>query len=280
MRPNTSPTASRGLQPPSRGFARCSIGRSVYRARAGSARSSSFFSSRPSAEYGAQIAGGIPMSQVEIIRPEALGVPKAEIRAYEDAVASIVEAGSTDGVKARLARTDRGAARRHHLRRQRSRRDARRDPRADAPLLGGRSRAARARVAPEERLYPDGDHPEGGRARRVRPDAAGGVRRPGARQGVDVRRLRGAVARLHRRRLARHPLRDRWRADPQQRHRGAEGEVPAEDRLRRNAADGGVHRAEHRLRSRVLEDPRGARMATSTRSPVRRPGSRTRCAPT
>ncbi len=55
------------------------------------------------AEYGAQISGGIPMSQVEIIRPEALGVPKADIRAYEDAVASIVEAGSTDGVKARLA---------------------------------------------------------------------------------------------------------------------------------------------------------------------------------
>ena len=36
------------------------------------------------AEYLAQIAGGIPMSQVEIIRPEALGVPKADIRRFED----------------------------------------------------------------------------------------------------------------------------------------------------------------------------------------------------
>src|SRR5690554_1853673 len=34
-------------------------------------------------EYGAQVAGGIPMSQLEIIRPEALGVPKAEIRKCE-----------------------------------------------------------------------------------------------------------------------------------------------------------------------------------------------------
>ena len=40
---------------------------------------------------------------------------------------------------------------------------------------------------------------------------------------------------------------------------GAEGKMAAEDRLRRSAADGGVHRAEHRLRSRLAEDPRGAR---------------------
>ena len=51
---------------------------------------------------------------------------------------------------------------------------------------------------------------------------AGGVRRPGARQGEHVHRLGGAVARLHRRRLARHPLGDRGRAHPQQRHRRAE----------------------------------------------------------
>ena len=35
-------------------------------------------------------------------------------------------------------------------------------------------------------------------------------------------------------------------------------QVAAEDRLRRGAADGGVHRAEHRLRSRLAEDARGA----------------------
>ena len=55
------------------------------------------------AEYGAQIAGGIPMSQLEIIRPDALGVPKDEIRKYEDEIASIVEEGSAAPVKARLA---------------------------------------------------------------------------------------------------------------------------------------------------------------------------------
>ncbi|MDX2306882.1 MAG: acyl-CoA dehydrogenase family protein [Hyphomicrobium sp.] len=55
------------------------------------------------AEYGAQIAGGIPMSQVEIIRPEALGIPRAEVRRYEDAVADIIASGGTEAVKARLA---------------------------------------------------------------------------------------------------------------------------------------------------------------------------------
>ena len=54
-------------------------------------------------EYGAQIAGGIPMSQVEIIRPEAMGVPRADIRRYEDAVADVIEAGGAENVKARLA---------------------------------------------------------------------------------------------------------------------------------------------------------------------------------
>jgi (2S)-methylsuccinyl-CoA dehydrogenase len=55
------------------------------------------------AEYLAQIAGGIPMSQVEIIRPEALGVPKADIRRFEDEVADLVAAGGTQAVKSRLA---------------------------------------------------------------------------------------------------------------------------------------------------------------------------------
>ncbi len=55
------------------------------------------------AEYGAQIAGGIPMNQVEIIRPEALGVARADIRKYEDAITDLVATGSADAVKARLA---------------------------------------------------------------------------------------------------------------------------------------------------------------------------------
>ncbi len=55
------------------------------------------------AEYLAQIAGGIPMSQIEIIRPQALGVSGAEVRRFEEAVADLVAEGSTDGVKGRLA---------------------------------------------------------------------------------------------------------------------------------------------------------------------------------
>ena len=39
----------------------------------------------------------------------------------------------------------------------------------------------------------------------------------------------------------------------------AEAEVPAEDRLGRDPADGRVHRAQHRLRPRLAQDARGAR---------------------
>ena len=55
------------------------------------------------AEYGAQVAGGIPMSQLEIIRPDALGIPRDAIRAYEDGIADIVAEGSSETLKARLA---------------------------------------------------------------------------------------------------------------------------------------------------------------------------------
>ncbi len=54
-------------------------------------------------EYCAQIAGGIPMSQVEIIRAEALGVSKTEIRRFDDSVADLVAEGGSETVKARLA---------------------------------------------------------------------------------------------------------------------------------------------------------------------------------
>jgi (2S)-methylsuccinyl-CoA dehydrogenase len=54
------------------------------------------------AEYCAQIAGGIPMSQVEIIRVDALGVPKADIRKFEDSVADLIAECGAESVKARL----------------------------------------------------------------------------------------------------------------------------------------------------------------------------------
>src|SRR4029079_19345989 len=55
------------------------------------------------AEYLAQISGGIPMSQLEFVRPEALGVPRADVRRYEDEVADMIAAGSTQEIKKRLA---------------------------------------------------------------------------------------------------------------------------------------------------------------------------------
>ncbi len=55
-------------------------------------------------EYLAQLAGGIPMTQCEIIRPAALGIPVADVRKFEDAVADLVADGSSTAVKAKLAK--------------------------------------------------------------------------------------------------------------------------------------------------------------------------------
>ncbi|MEW5963001.1 MAG: acyl-CoA dehydrogenase family protein [Pseudomonadota bacterium] len=55
------------------------------------------------AEYLAQIAGGIPMSQLEVIRAEEMGVDRAELRAFEDRCADLVAEGSTQTVKSRIA---------------------------------------------------------------------------------------------------------------------------------------------------------------------------------
>jgi (2S)-methylsuccinyl-CoA dehydrogenase len=55
-------------------------------------------------EYLAQIAGGIPMSQVETVRPATLGVARAEVRRFEDAVADLVAEGCAEATKTELAR--------------------------------------------------------------------------------------------------------------------------------------------------------------------------------
>jgi (2S)-methylsuccinyl-CoA dehydrogenase len=54
-------------------------------------------------EYLAQIAGGIPMSQSETVRLGALGIPRADIRRFEEEVADLIDAGTSDGLKAKLA---------------------------------------------------------------------------------------------------------------------------------------------------------------------------------
>jgi (2S)-methylsuccinyl-CoA dehydrogenase len=55
------------------------------------------------AEYAAQMSGGIAMNQGEVIRPEQLGIAKADIRTFADAVEQVVASGTSDAPKARLA---------------------------------------------------------------------------------------------------------------------------------------------------------------------------------
>ncbi len=54
-------------------------------------------------EYCAQIAGGIPMNQGEVIRAAALGIPKSDIRRFQDATEDLVAEGGAQSVKNQLA---------------------------------------------------------------------------------------------------------------------------------------------------------------------------------
>ena len=210
-------------------------------------------------EYLAQIIGGIPMSQGEIVRLADLGLNAAAVAArLNPAVEHLIAYGNTAPRRARLAELMReqqeatiGACGLEDT--------LELDPRGDAQVRRRSGGAACAGMAPAQQLHPARHHRANVRARRVLPDHPRGLRRHGARQGIDVRRLRGAVARLYRRRQPRHPFRDRGRAHSRQRHRRAEAQMAAEDRLRRSAADGGVHRAQYRLRSGLAEDAGGAR---------------------
>ncbi|HVL20239.1 MAG TPA: acyl-CoA dehydrogenase family protein [Amaricoccus sp.] len=54
-------------------------------------------------EYLGQLAGGIAMSQAEVIRPEALGLDEAVLAAFRTAeVRTLIAAGNTDAARARL----------------------------------------------------------------------------------------------------------------------------------------------------------------------------------
>jgi (2S)-methylsuccinyl-CoA dehydrogenase len=54
-------------------------------------------------EYLAQLAGGISMSQGETVRVAALGVSRTEIGRFEEQVGDLIDAGTNDALKARLA---------------------------------------------------------------------------------------------------------------------------------------------------------------------------------
>ena len=56
------------------------------------------------AEYLAQICGGIPMSQTEVVRPTDLGLDDDDLTAFRDGcVSSLMRSGSTPEVRARIA---------------------------------------------------------------------------------------------------------------------------------------------------------------------------------
>lgn len=55
------------------------------------------------AEYAAQIAGGIPMSQGETARLRDMGVDATEVRRFEDSIADLVADGTSDELKRRVA---------------------------------------------------------------------------------------------------------------------------------------------------------------------------------
>ena len=211
-------------------------------------------------EYLAQILGGIPMSQGEIVRPcrSRPVAPRRSRRASRRRSRALIATGNTARTARRLVELMRAG---------------------HGATVGdcGLDETLES-IRDEMRKFADSEviaHAQGWhRTNSYIPleiiaqmaelgvfglTIPGRVRRHGARQGIDVRRLGGAVARLYRRRLARHALGNRRRTDSRRRHRRAEAEMAAEDRVRRGAADGGVHRAEHRLRSRLAQDPRGAR---------------------
>ena len=224
-------------------------------------------------EYLAQVFGGIPMNQGEIVRLADFGLGPDEIAPFRtEVVEGLIASGNTRENRAALAALI-GEAREGAIG----------DPGLDETfeaIRGEMRRFADAEVAP----HAQGWH----RANayipleviagligngRVRPHHPRGLWRDGARQGRDVRGVGGAVARLYRRRLARHPIRNRRRTHPRRRHRGAEAEIPAQDRERRDPADRRLHRAQHRLRPRDPCAPARCAKATNTWSAAPRPGS-------
>ena len=233
------------------------------------------------AEYCAQIVGGIPMSQGEIVRLADLGVSTADAgRFASGAVADLIAEGSEQSAKTRLAEliaanpnavtfgeigldSDMGLVRDQF--------------RKFVTRPGG---ASCARLAFEGSIDPDAGRRGDERAGRVRVDHSRSVRRRGTRQDRDVRRVRRAFARLYRRGLAGHAVGDRGRADSWRRHGGAEEILVAEDRRRARFCRRPC--SPSRIPARTWERCARARCAKAMcgKSPATKLGSRMRRAPT
>jgi (2S)-methylsuccinyl-CoA dehydrogenase len=231
----------------SRRCARCRPGPSGWRREGAFGETERLIHQIAFGEYLWQLYGGIPMSQGEIVRPQDLGLRQDDQRVLmTPAVMTLTQRGNTQAARTRLVALMR-------------------EGRANATV--GRTglddelemireqfrRFSVERVEPhahewhlKDELIPMEIIAEL-RTRRLRADDPRGVRRPRALEGVDGRGVRGAVARLYRRGLARHPVRDRGGADPLRRHARAEGEVAPRPRERGDPAHRRLHRTEHRL---------------------------------
>ena len=124
-------------------------------------------------EYLAQIVGGIPMSQGEVVRPSDLGLSPAQVAARINRRRRELDRQRQHRRAARPpGRADARQPQRHG-RRLRPRRDAGIDPRGNAQIRRQRSDRPRAGLAPHQQLHPARDHRADVRARRVRADDPG-----------------------------------------------------------------------------------------------------------
>ena len=201
-------------------------------------------------EYLDQMFGGIPMSQGEMVRPtSSLGLSGRELAQFRtSAIEAMIAEGNTPENRAALVariRDGGGSATvgdsglDEDMEAIRS--EMRRFGKAEVVDQAHEWHLKNAYIPMEiiEKMA------ELGVFGLTIPEEYGGMGMPKAAMCVVSEELS-----LYRRRLARHPLGDRRRAHPRWRHRGAEAEVPAEDRQRRDPAHRRLHRAEHRLRPR------------------------------
>ena len=92
-------------------------------------------------EYLAQLAGGIAMSQAEIVRPHDLGLSEAEIAPLRDGDAGASRRRARRGARRVWRRCSRRASPAAFGRNRAGRPDARNDPRSGPPLRRARRRA-------------------------------------------------------------------------------------------------------------------------------------------
>ncbi len=202
-------------------------------------------------EYLAQLLGGLPMSQNEMVRPST-----SERRTRPSSCARTPPCAGSCGTATppHTGRAGAPAGRRLAPERDAGRRNAGHGPRPVPPVHRRADRAPRPCLAPGRRADPGRRRRRHGGIGRVRRVHRRGARRPRSGQARHVRGVGGAEPRLDRRRVARHPVGDRGRADRRQRHAGAEGALAARHRRWGRAAHGRVHRAGHRLGPRICQD--------------------------